>query len=317
MWTNLLFTLLLFPTLIFAQEQDRYDISGYISTRARYQTNSDDVVTHNRIQGKVQLDGFISLTESGCIKARSQITTGKTFSNTWNETGIGDEEANLDINMRRLYLDMNCYLKNAYIQVGALPPQSQGNFGIKEDGWVDGVRAVVTINDNKKIRVALTAGEVDSFNMPNVFKRRHDGFNYYQVAIDGNISKRISFVADFSEHDTNDYMRAALKVAVNDLIHVLDSVAVENILTNVHQQGMMFSTDKQIGEWKAKVATTNINGNFLNPGTLSLPTEDFYGNGRNYQLFLDRPLSKKWILKTRLRNGEAGQRFEVRVDYKF
>jgi hypothetical protein len=45
--------------------------------------------------------------------------------------------------------------------------------------------------------------------------------------------------------------------------------------------------------------------------------EDFYGNGRNQQISFARELSKNWVLRLRYRAGDAGKRFEIRMDYKF
>lgn len=295
---------------------ERYGLTGSASARARYQENSSGIKTHSRIQIKGQIEAYVLLNESGCLKARTQVTTGPKFDSTWDESGIGNADRDININFRRLYLDMNCYLKLA-VQMGAIPPHSIGDLGIKEDGWVDGLRVAFYLDQTKNIRVAITAGDVDEYTTPNLFKRDWDGSNYYQLSVDGKISQNLNFVADFTEHDENEYFRTGLKLAIKDITRILDSVSIENVLANGHQQALMISVERQLGKWKLKLSQTNMREAQLEEGTLALPIEDFYGKDHNYQVTASRNLGKKWVLRLRARDGNAGPRVEVRIDYKF
>jgi hypothetical protein len=295
---------------------ERYGFSGGFSLRGRHQTNSFGDRTHHRVQSRLVLDTFVSLNDSGCLKAKGQITTGSKFDSVWDDTSIGDSEEDLHINLRRLYLDLACYKKHA-IQIGALPPHTPGELGIKSDGWVDGMRAVILVGADRKIRVVMTAGEVDEFDEPSVFDRGWDGGNYLQLGLDGKLTDRVSFAVDITEHDSNDYLRGVLDIAVGDITKWIDSIGIENLVANSHQNGLMLSADKQIGSWNLTVSTTDIREAQLNEGTLPLPNEDFFGKGRNHQISLSKEFAKKWVMRLRFRDGDAGSRFELRFDYKF
>src|SRR5690606_10209142 len=130
---------------------------------------------HRRGQYKANIDATINLTEDGCLKVSGQIATGDEYDTNWDNTGLGDAEGEINLNLRRLYLDFACYSRRLGIQAGALPVLSPEGLGVDEDGWADGVRASIVLNAKHEVILVLTAADVDQYDVPNVFHRDFDG----------------------------------------------------------------------------------------------------------------------------------------------
>lgn len=302
--------------------------SSKIELRARYQTNEDGKKTYTGFQYRFIGDGYLQLSESGCARARGELATGPKFSSNWDDTGVDfgstKTDSDLNLNLRRAYIDIGCTNDDVSWQAGAMPTYTPGVLGVKEDGWVDGTRFTFKLDNffdlskGTNSKIVITLGQVDQYDDPSVFERDRDELNYVQIATSSKLTDRVTAFTDYTNHDTNDYLRGGLQISVADLVAIADSVNLEELIANNNQQGLIGSANKKVGQWDVKAAVSSVKKDHFHENTINLPKEDFYGEGENVEFFATRRLDKKGLLTLhgRCRAGDAGKRCEIRFATK-
>lgn len=164
-----------------------YSLSGRGRTSLRLIEKGDHDDLLSRWQ--LRLDGTLNITPDGCIKLNARIAGGSGYNSENMVAGIFDGEENLDINVRRIYVDMKCISENVRLEAGAMPARSFGHLGLSQDGWVDGLRVIVDAKDQKR-KIYFTLGEISDLKNPNAFSRDHSGLNYGQLELEQGLADK-------------------------------------------------------------------------------------------------------------------------------
>lgn len=204
------------------------------TSRYRYQTDRAGKRTHNRLQGKLNMDVSLFFFEDK-VKIDLQGGTGNSFGGSWSNTGIGDTDQNFELNFRRLSMTLK---PSDFFEVTAgsfAPAYGAGTERtyLDADGYIMGYRANVNIESTE---IIITGGYLGDFQDPNVFER-FDGmgdFTYFQAMIHQRISEILSASFDYSSigenesvGNTNHLWRGALSLDVAPWTVFLDVLQTE------------------------------------------------------------------------------------------
>lgn len=301
-----------------AQEASpNWELSGRVRLVERFEdAPGKPAIATNR--GQARIEGWIKISDSGCLKLKTRVTTGDGFNNDWFYTGIGHGEADLKIGIRHLYLDAECFAENVRVEGGAIPIRQSGSLGLTEYGWIDGSR--ITVSEPAGGRQwSLSVGEISDTKNPNLLTRQHSGINHAQLEVKQNVSSDgKTFVhASIAAQDSDVFTRAGIEWAVTEYIRWLRSVGGEVLLANDKVVGLLAFTNFDLGKWKMRAFGARLVEPENNQDKQARLLKNFYGYGDNIYLEANREIARDLTLNLRLRTGRAGQLGEVGVTKTF
>lgn len=280
------------------------------SLRGRNQHDNNDQLTRNQLQYNVDLKVQLRLDKDGKWRVISRTKTGATFESGWNDLGVGNNSGFADdLNVRQIYLQYENAGTTA--SVGFLPvvPNSatKGILSYDEDGWVDGARLETTRLGKWAKRVTVTVGRIDDLSNPEALSRGLDTPNVIQVHVQGSLNKRISYVVEGTQFDSEtagseQYLRAILDIATKDVISFIDKIVIEPLLQNTSQpvQGFALGAQTALSSTWSLTTQYSYKGHELSSNEKRYaPREDFYREGHQMTLSLTKKFTSipvEWSL---------------------
>lgn len=269
------------------------------SLRARNQHDNNGDRTRNQLQYNVDLKVQLRLDKDGKWRVISRTKTGASFESGWNDLGVGNNSKFADdLNVRQIYLQYENAGTTA--SVGFLPvvPNSttKGILSYDEDGWIDGARLETTKLGKWAKRVTVTVGRIDDLSNPEALSRGLDTPNVIQVHVQGNLNKRISYVVEGTQFDSEtagseQYLRAILDIATKDVISFIDKIVIEPLLQNTSQpiQGFALGAHTALSSTWSLTSQYSYKGHELSSNEKRYaPREDFYREGHQITLSLTK-----------------------------
>jgi hypothetical protein len=294
---------------------DRFGLSGNARIRGRTAELADG--THrNWVDLRLVGDGYINLTDDGCLQLRARVSTGNTYNSDSAATGIGELEQNINLYMRYLYVDYTCYLNKVAVQAGAMQVKTQGISGAYQNGWVDGFR--VSYKFSSQNEVFATVGSVNDMNTPNVFNRDHNGVNYLQIFTRQSISKDLKAAADLTNLDQTTYFNLTLDLILKDYFSFLTSLRVDIGTTEGQYQSSVIEFTKVMDQWRISVGYSHKEAFKGDEDTLiRLPTDTYYTVGHFFYININQQINKRWSVNFRAKNDKKLKSIELGLKYQF
>jgi hypothetical protein len=175
-----------------------------VGTRYRVFENSDDVLTNNQLQFRVQIRPRFKFDEAGRYYVHANATSGSSFVSSWNNTGVGTGDPVGTVRVRHLFAGatpfegVEALAGSLYVVRG----ESTEITTYDEDAYLMGLRLALTRPDKLWFDdVSLTNAHVGDTDETNAFGR-FDGFedlNYWHVLLQKRLSKLVAMSADFTE----------------------------------------------------------------------------------------------------------------------
>ncbi len=313
---KLLFISLLMTLPQISMADPEVNISGY--GRGWIQLSEDEMNELNHaLVGRVRLEGSVKLDK--CVKLNARLNTGNSFNSENFYTGVGYKEAELNVDLRHLYVDIQCAKSALSVELGALPTNDDtriGNLGISNNGWIDGIRVSKSSEDGKTIWV-FSAGSVQDFKNPNLFTRDRSEINHIDIGHQRPVTDELSAGAVVGRFDEVYFTRLVLEYSASKLAKWLDTISLEGMTRDKDFVGYHLRTKVVIGGWDFNLINTHVDQNLNDERKYSLLIKDFYGFGDNYYLVVDKELSAGRSAFARGRVGDAGPRFELGMTQKF
>lgn len=281
------------------------------SLRYRNQHDNNDKLTKDQAQYNVDMKVQLRLDHDGKWRVITRTKTGASFEAGWNDLGVGNNtQFNHDLNVRQIYLQY----ENAGTtgSVGFLPvvPNSatRGVLSFDEDGWIDGARVETTRLGKWANRVTVTVGRIDDLNTPAALSRGIGSPNVIQVHVQGNLNKRIAYVVEGTQFDSQtagseQYLRAMLDIATKDVLGFINKIVVEPLLQNTNQplQGFALGAQTALNSTWSLTAQYSYKGHELSSNEKRYaPREDFYREGHQVGFTLTKKFTSvplEWSLQ--------------------
>jgi len=321
-----LLSLLSFRSFAADEKAPFYDYNGTARLYQRYveQPGHDQ----NKTQAQLRMDGFLNLTSDGCFKLAGRLATGKAYNSEGDDTGLGNEDYDMHLNLRHMYIDSQCFEKFR-IQFGAMPTTtSSGTLGLANTGWIDGAK--ISYSETEKNRVwNVVVGEVDEFNSPNVFSRSFHSPNNYKLEVIQNFEDQSKVTVSASRFEDQSYLRWVIEKA----LHVesqflaahqiqLQKIQLEQITADTDHLGALAQLNSKVGMWGVNLAVAHLEPKPSREVKANQTFKTIYGTGMNYIVELERPFARhgrtsNYYFYTRVRQGDAGLRTDVGIAHRF
>jgi hypothetical protein len=267
-----------------------------VSIRYRNQTDIDKNKTHDQTQHRLDLRMGFKILPDGKLRVVTRATSGNSFADAWNETGLGKTAPNSEFNLpkvRQAYLDYSP-TANLNLQGGFLAPtpdMASGALSIDEDGWVDGGRAAYSNLASWANKIVVTVGRVADYDKVNILDRslKQDP-NFLQVHVTGNLGARTKYMVEGTDFEEQQYVRAMVELAVRDITKFVDAVVVEEMMKrgdNTHQ-GFAASLKKAVGQTNIVTQYSYKTADLSLEAANRMPLQDEYRQGHQMTLKLDR-----------------------------
>lgn len=286
-------------------------ISGQVRLVSRISESGEDGYDHN-VRGEARVDGFLKISE--CVQLRTRISTGDNFNTESLATGIGPAPAKFDINIRHLYIDSDCLSDAVKVEAGAIPVRNHGYLGLSSNGWIDGLR--VTVQSGANTNASFSIGNVQT-NQANVFRRDFNDINHVQLDVEQKLTAKLTGYTSVAAYNDMLFTRGGLRYALTEFVKWIEAVGAEGIAEGDNLMGGYLYSDFNLGDYNLRVAASRVQPNVTDEEKLALLIKDFYGFGDNLYVMGDRDIAKNLNLGARLRIGDAGQQFELRLTHKF
>ena len=187
---------------------------------------------HYQLQYRFLIRGLLNLDEKGRYHIGFRVSTGNTFTFSWNNTaaGLGDFEG--DLYLKELFISASPW-KHLEIQFGGIGinrGESTEITSYSSNGYLMGER--ISIRFPAKLffdEISATGTYLGDLQNPGVLERFHrlGSMNYHQFLISKKIGKQLSASADYTFQDGVETLRQALKLNIK-ANRLLDSVVFEN-----------------------------------------------------------------------------------------
>lgn len=281
-----------------------------IGVRVRSDHNNKGEITRNQVQYNVDLKLQLQLDEDGKWKVITRAKTGAAFESSSNNAGIGNNtKFDQDFHARQFFVQYESASHSA--SVGFLPilPSSvaKGTFSFDSDGWIDGARLETTQLGKWAKRASISVGRIDDLKTPSIFDREIDSPNVIMVHVQGNLSERISYMAEgtlINSSTTSDeqYLRMMIDIATKDTLGFIDKIVVEPLIQNTEHplQGFAISANKAIGDSWSVTGQYSYKGEELSAQEKTYaPREDFYLQGHQFTLKTVKKIKPQKIFKAK------------------
>ncbi|MCC6278534.1 MAG: hypothetical protein IT289_11525 [Oligoflexia bacterium] len=319
-------TLLLWPKTGFGTDSDGApntpkptDSRGFIlplitavdgsSTALRYRNlhKPDGTISKDQFQYRLDLRVTLTFLKDGSLKLKARAMTGQGYDGSWNETGLRPENAQLnsDFNLRNFYLEYTPS-KAWTFQAGALNNSPSninagGVLALDGDGWIDGARASYTDPQLWADAISVVVGQIDEYGNTSFFDRNFDGgANFIQIDIHGSLNRYTSLVAEMTQFDGVEYIRAIIELTTRDVVKFIDKVVVEEMLATGSKthQGFALTVKKAFKSWQFTTEYSYKSDQISGMSPSKLPLEDLYRAGHQITIGADKKMGKDGSLGT-------------------
>lgn len=300
------------------EPKDLWGVDGRIRLVERIEESKDG--EKNWFRGQARINGWVQISEDGCVKAKARVSSGTAFNNEWIATGVGDEKSQIQVGVRHLYVDATCLKKNIGAEIGTIPARPEGalgNLGLTELGWLDGLR--VTVRDEKHEReVYFSIGEISDAQNPNTLTRNRSGINHAAIEIKQAISENKNAFGSVTVFDKRVFTRAGIQFLLKEYKTWLKQASVEVLASDNRIVGQFVSSDFDLGKLRARVYATNLTIDAIEQKKLNYVLKNSYGYGKNAYFEISRDLfEKRLTLHVRARVGQAGKLLEAGITAPF
>lgn len=191
-----------------------------ISLQLRYRHVGTDssIGRINQAQWQVLLKGHFQFDAKAKYRVNWTVNTGPVFTAGWNNTGWGTGLHQTNLYVKHIYFDAKP-TKKLEFQVGGIE-FNRGDttevIGYDNDGYMTGER--VSVRAPRSLffdEISATAGYVGDVAHPSVFyrfKRHLDNFDYHQFLVRKQVTRSVSWTAEYSFLDGRDTLREAVKI---------------------------------------------------------------------------------------------------------
>ncbi len=287
-------------------------IEGQVGISPWFQKLADKPNEFN-LKGRIRIDGWVNLTEDGCLKLRARLTTGEKFNNEWINSGVGTADPDFRIALRQVYVSLAC-LKGIQIEAGSVPVKNFGNLGLSDNGSIDGVQVSIIDAEHQR-EWLLSAGHVGI--EADLFKRNLTAINHGNIQVRQSFGKEISAYLSVSNYESTFYSRTGIQWILSQYSAWLKDVGADIIFADEKYRGVAGYTRFNVGPWNSRIAlSTNIK-HPTEGERLALLMKQFYGYGKNIYLETSRDYSKTLSVNARIRLGDAGPMALAGVTWKF
>lgn len=185
-------------------------------THFRYMDSGPGAVTARDEYYKLSSRVQFNLVGDGSTYIQARGESGRTFTASYDYTGIGMHDRYWSFNLKSLYLGQKIG-EHLEAQAGGVEfDQGAGTEATynDNDGWLEGYRLrYVGLGHRLPAKVSVTVGYVGDTKMPNVFSRlpRMGDENYIQVLAVEGLGKNRDFSAEYDSIQTVRYSREAFR----------------------------------------------------------------------------------------------------------
>jgi len=203
-----------------------------LNARYRFIRNSAGVTTSNSLQHKEVFKGRFKFDGEGRYSINAGLFSGRTFTGTWENTGLGIGQGQTNLALKQLYLAAQP-IKGVEFQYGGLylvRGESSEITTYDEDGYIVGERISLRRPDKLFFdEVSVTYAYLGDLNTPNLNKRYHrlKQSNYHQFLVGKKIGQRAAVSADYTFQSGRETLRQAVKLSLPEL-RVVDAIRFEN-----------------------------------------------------------------------------------------
>ena len=185
-----------------------------------------------QLQYRFLVRGLLNLDQKGHYGVGFRVSTGNTFTFSWNNTGAGRGDFEPGVYLKELFLSASPW-KHVGIQFGGIGinrGESTEITSYSNNGYLTGER--ISIRCPEKLffdEISATGAYLGDLDKPGIFQRLHRlaSMNYHQFFIAKKIGKQLSVSADYTFQDGVETLRQALKLNIKRN-RFLDSLVFEN-----------------------------------------------------------------------------------------
>jgi hypothetical protein len=186
-----------------------------VGTRYRVYENSDDVLTNNQLQFRMQVRARFRFDDRGRYYVHGNATTGSSFTSSWNNTGIGTGEPVGTMRVRHFFAGASPF-EGIEAQIGSLYAvrgESTEITTYDDDGYFVGERVSLTRPDDVWFdEVTFTNAHLGDLSETDAFGRfdEFDDPNYQHLLLRKVLSAEVAASADFTADSGAGWLRGAV-----------------------------------------------------------------------------------------------------------
>jgi hypothetical protein len=135
--------------------------------------------------------------------------------------------------------------------------------------------------------MSVTVGRVADFENTHFWERNWGKSpNFFQVHLRGNLAKRVAYMIEGTNYradgkvgqDNEQFVRAALEVAIQDVVKFVDTVVLEQLyqVDDKAFQGLAVSLKKAVADWTFQLTYSHKGEDVSKGDAYHMPLEDFY-----------------------------------------
>ncbi len=203
-----------------------------LSTRYRFSEDNVGKTTNNQQQHNEAFRLGFKIDEGGRYRLNTLINTGRGFTSSWNNTGLGTGDAAGMIFTKQLFLSAEPIdgISASFGGIGLERGESTEISTYDNDGYIIGERIAITRPKELFFdAIVFTNAFLGDLTEPSVWKRfkRMDERNFRQILLRKKIGAVAAASLDYTYRNGDDIVDAAIRVDTAPL-RVIDSVRFEN-----------------------------------------------------------------------------------------
>lgn len=295
-----------------------------LALRYRWIASSAGDTEANGIQWQSQVRARLLVDRAARLRVHVGAFTGNGFTSGWDNTGIGTGRPSGAFTVKQLFAELEP-VDGLELQAGSLyvnRGETSEILSYDNDAYVMGERMVWRPSAGPLTQVAVTAGYVGDFELPNVFRRfRHmDQWNYAQVLIGARPLPSVDVSADYTREGGLDTLREGVHVRLpggTRLLRALRAEAYQRVSTG-HGAGFNVAADLELaGRLRVTGGVEHVDGGAGARPVGPLNGDRFETGARAYDMGtigLTEVLTVGWFHDIALRTRDLrdhGHRFEI------
>lgn len=258
--------------------------AAQVETRYRFIETSAGVTATNQWQHRQSLKAAFKFDEKGNYTIQSFMSTGNSFTGTWDPTGVGTGDPTWDFRVRRLYAQ--AIPRNGLgLAVGSFDVtrgETTEITNFDNDAFMQGYRISLKRPHELYLdEVSVTAGYLGDLATTNVFKRfkSMNDHNYTQVFGAKKVSTSVALSADWSELNGDSTLREGVRLDTKQFGNVIDAVRFElyQRVDSPTGNGAAFAVERVVS--KSVSVNGGLASNDKDNGALN---GDRYARGKRY-----------------------------------
>jgi hypothetical protein len=306
-------------------------LGSEVDTRYRYMDKAVHQVTDRDLQYKVSSVVHIDLIGEGVTYIQARGESGRSFTSSFDYTGVGMNKDYWSFNLKSLYLGQRI---GQHLQAQAGGIEYDRGAGTEatyadNDAWLEGYRLAYAGAGSHGLpnKISVTVGYVGDFSQPNFIARAHrmDEENYTQVLASKKLGNSREISAEFDSLQNISYTREALHWQRLPL-YVVDEAVVEAMArvsdgSSLGWSGSAFKSLDRKGRFRPGMFYSDMpKGIFLKGKTTIMQNGDTYTLGQRVgptfrvTPFRDFELS---LLGTSRLDNTPGPRYRAQVAFRY